>query len=167
MPQSTSDLFFGINMPKLLRLGALDVARLTGDQPQDDLQLSSEESLFCRLWSSDMMRSEIHTKRALITQAGTPVEMAYIIFQGQAVASWNGHQFHLGPGAVFGLAEGLCQQPHRWSVRAEGIVHTRSIPMAQALDELQQAATGLRSICRVVGARVMGAGAQHTVASTL
>ena len=167
MTQSPSDLFFGINMPKLLRLGALDVARLTGDKPQDDLQLSSEESLFCRLWSSDMMRSEIHNKGAMITEAGTPVEMAYIIFQGQAVASWKEHQFHLGPGAVFGLAEGLCQQPHRWSVRAEGIVHTRSIPMAQALDELQQAATGLRSICRVVGARVMGAGAQHAVPSTL
>ncbi len=165
MTPSTSDLFFGINMNKLLRLGALDVARLTGEQAHDDLQLSSEESLFCRLWSSDMMRSEIHTKGTVITEAGTPVETAYIIFQGQAVASWKGHQFHLGPGAVFGLAEGLCQQPHRWSVRAEGIVHTRSIPMAQAQEELTQAATGLRSICRVVGARVMGA--QHAVAHPL
>lgn len=151
-----SDLFFGINMPKLLRLGALDVARLTGETPQDDLQLSSEESLFCRLWASDMMRSQIHSKGDLITQAGEPVEMAHIIFQGQAIASWKDREFYLGPGAVFGLAEGLCHQPHRWTVRADNILHTRSIPIAQALEDMRLANPGLRSICRVAAARVLG-----------
>lgn len=151
-----SDLFFGINMPKLLRLGALDVARLTGDQATGDLQLSSEESLFCRLWASDMMRSHIHSKGDTIVREGDPADVAHIIFQGQAIATWKDRSFYLGPGAVFGLAEGLCQQNHRWSVQADSVLHTRIIPIAQALDELRQSSPGLRSICRVAAARVLG-----------
>ena len=151
-----SDIFFGINMPKLLRLGALDLDRLTGELPLDDLALSSEESLFCRLWASDMMHSHIHNKSDVLTRAGEPVQLAHIIFQGQAVARWKNRSFFLGPGAVIGLAEGLCDQPHRWSVHADTILHTRSIPIAQALEELQLASPGLRSICRVAAARVLG-----------
>jgi CRP-like cAMP-binding protein len=151
-----TDLFFGINMPKLLRLGALDVSRLTGDAPVGDLQLSSEESLFCRLWASDMMRSHIHNKGDTITREGELAEVAHIIFQGQAVATWKDRSFYLGPGAVFGLAEGLCEQAHRWTVQADTILHTRTIPISQALEELRQSSPGLRSICRVAAARVLG-----------
>ena len=149
-----SDLFFGINMQKLLRLGVLDPAQEDA-QPAQENQLSSEELLFCRLWASDMMHSQIFQKGEELVRQGQRLPQAYILFQGQAVASCNGTQFHLGPGAVIGLAEALAHQPCRWSVKADSILHTRSIPIAAALDEIRGANAGFRSICRVTVARIL------------
>lgn len=151
-----SDLFFGINMQKLLRLGVLDPGRQAQAHALPDDKLSSEELLFCRLWSSDMMRSQIHQKGETITRAGQTMPEAFIIFQGQAVATFQGTQFHLGPGAVIGLAEALAGQNCPWSVTANTIVHTRSIPIGPALEEVRQANPALRSICRVTVARILG-----------
>lgn len=150
-----SDLFFGINMQKLLRLGALDPQRSQNGLPPSGAALSSEEHLFCRLWASDMMYSQIFQKGECLVQQDQVLSQAYIIFQGQAVASWNQTQFHLGPGSVIGLAEALSGQPCRWSVTADSILHTRSIPIAQALEDIQRASPGLRNICGVTVARIL------------
>lgn len=151
-----SDLFFGINMQKLLRLGVLDPAHSNAPSPALTVPLSSEEHLFCRLWASDMMYSQIFQKGDGLVQQGQGLAQAYIIFQGQAVASSQDTQFHLGPGAVIGLAEALAGQPSRWTVKADSILHTRSIPIAHALADIQRAHPGLRNICGVTVARILG-----------
>ncbi|MFM1926114.1 MAG: hypothetical protein RIT44_1920 [Pseudomonadota bacterium] len=156
-----SDLYFGINMQKLLRLGALDPAQLPETSAQQADKLSSEEHLFCRLWSSDMMRSHIFNKGTLLMEQGQPIQEAMVIFQGQAIATCGDTQFHLGPGAVIGLAEGLSGQASKWRVTSDSVVHTRSIPIAQALTEIQQTHPALRSLCQVTLARILGQGV-HT-----
>jgi len=150
-----SDLFFGINMQKLLRLGVLERVRAGLPPAPEDAQLSSEELLFCRLWASDTMHSQIFQKGEPLVREGQRLEQAYIVFQGQALASCAGTQFHLGPGAVIGLAEALTQQACRWSVSAQSMLHTRSIPIAAALDDIRGSHPGLRSICRVTVARIL------------
>jgi hypothetical protein len=84
-----------------------------------------------------------------------------VIFQGQAIATCGDTQFHLGPGAVIGLAEGLSGQTSKWRVTSDSVVHTRSIPIAQALTEIQQTHSALRSLCQVTIARILGQGV-HT-----
>jgi CRP-like cAMP-binding protein len=151
-----SDLYFGINMQKLLRLGALDPAPTADPSNLPSDKLSSEEHLFCRLWSSDMMRSHIFNKGAQLMVAGQAVKDAMVIFQGQAIARCGDTEFHLGPGAVVGLAEGLAGQASKWSVTSDSVVHTRSIPIAQALDEIAKTHPGLRSLAQVTIARILG-----------
>lgn len=150
-----SDLFFGINMQKLLREGVLDLAHEAADPAALQGKLSSEELLFCRLWASDMMHSRIFHKGECLVQQGQGLEQAYIIFQGQAVANCHDTQFHLGPGAVIGLAEALMGQTCRWSVTADSMLHTRTIPIAAALEDIRRANPGLRSLCRVAVARIL------------
>jgi hypothetical protein len=150
-----SDLYFGINMQKLLRLGVLDPSRTEVNPTQDTDRLSSEEHLFCRLWSSDMLRSQIFNKGALLMDRGQIVTDALVIFQGQAVATCLDTEFHLGPGAVVGLAEGLSGTPSRWRVTSDAVVHTRSIPIALAHEELQKTHPGLRSLCQVTVSRIL------------
>lgn len=150
-----SDLFFGINMQKLLRLGVLDSAPGQSGLPLTTTPLSSEEHLFCRLWASDMMHSQIHQKGDCLVQEGQMLSQAFIIFQGQAVAQWGHTQFHLGPGAVIGLAEALAGQASRWTVTADSLLHTRSIPIAMALEDIQKASAGLRNICGVTVSRIL------------
>lgn len=150
-----SDFFFGINMQKLLRLGVLDPSSNGASLFANEVPLSSEEHLFCRLWTSDMMYSQIFQKGERLVQQDQRLTQAYIIFQGQAVATCQQTQFHLGPGAVIGLAEALAGQPCRWTVKAESILHTRSIPIGPALADIQRANPGLRSICGSTVARIL------------
>lgn len=150
-----SDLFFGINMQKLLRLGVLDPVHSPNTRAAAEAPLSSEEHLFCRLWASDMMYSQIFQKGECLVQQDQKLAQAYIIFQGQAVATCKQTQFHLGPGAVIGLAEALAGLPCRWSVTADSILHTRSIPINLALEDIRRATPGLRDICGVTVARIL------------
>lgn len=150
-----SDLFFGINMQKLLRLGVLDPGRLPEAHDLEEHKLSSEEHLFCRLWSSDMMRSQIFGKDEPVCVQGQAVTEAFILFQGQAQATFGDVQFQLGPGAVIGLAEGIAGKPYRWTVHADSILHTRSIPIRDAVVDIRRAHEGLRSICNLTVSRIL------------
>ena len=154
-PHGMSDLYFGINMQKLLRLGLLDPTQPEPQASQDTDRLSSEEHLFCRLWSSDMLRSQIFNPGELLMDQGQTITEALVIFQGQAVATCGDTAFHLGPGAVVGLAEGLSGLPSPWRVTSDSVVTARSIPIAQALEEIQKTDPALRSLCQLTLSRIV------------
>lgn len=149
-------LFFGINAKKLNELGVLNLNGLAEADSLDATKLTSEEHLFCRLWASNMLRSELFAKGDMLQTAGESVSMAHIIFHGEAaVCEGKQNKFLLGPGSVIGLAEGLAQIPARWSVKANSLLITRIIPIDKAIHEVAGTNAGLRSICRLATMRTL------------
>ena len=156
---SLSDLLLGINTQKLDRIGAL--VRIQSDSAQakhyEEAALTSEERLYTKIWSSNLLKTGFFTRGDVILTRGEPIREAHVIIQGQVIVELeDGHKVLIGPGCVLGLAEGLAGLPARWSVNADGLLNTRLIPIERARDELYAAQDALRSICRVTIARIIG-----------
>jgi hypothetical protein len=160
MPASSiSDVLFGINTQRLDRIGAL--VRIESDAVQlkqyEDAALTSEERLYTKIWSSNMLKTGFYTRGEVILIKDAPIREAHIIIQGQVIVDLGLGPVFMGPGCVLGLAEGLAGLPSRWTVTADSLLNTRLIPIERARDELYAAQDALRSICRVTISRIIGA----------
>ncbi|CAM8654449.1 hypothetical protein MCEMSEM47_01771 [Burkholderiales bacterium] len=158
---SLSDVLFGINTQKLDRIGAL--VRIQSDSAQlqqyEDAELTSEERLYTKIWSSNLLKTGFYTRGEVILTKGAPIREAHVIIQGQVIVDQEDSQVLMGPGCVLGLAEGLAGLPSRWTVHADSLLNTRLIPIERARDELYAAQDALRSICRVTISRIVGSDA--------
>jgi len=156
---STSDVLFGINTQRLDRIGAL--VRMESDSAQlqqyEDAALTSEERLYTKIWSSNLLKTGFYTRGEIILTKATPIREAHVIIQGQVLVDQGDQTVIMGPGCVIGLAEGLAGLPSRWTVTADSLLNTRLIPIERARDELYAAQDALRSICRVTISRIIGA----------
>ncbi|MEY2776268.1 MAG: hypothetical protein RLY30_366 [Pseudomonadota bacterium] len=154
----SSDVLFGINTQKLDRIGAL--VRIESDSAQlkqyEDAALTSEERLYTKIWSSNLLKTGFFTRGEVILTRGAPIREAHVIIQGQVVVDQGDRAVLMGPGCVLGLAEGLAGLPSRWTATADGLLNTRLIPIERARDELYAAQDALRSICRVTISRIVG-----------
>jgi hypothetical protein len=155
---SLSDVLFGINTQKLDRIGAL--VGIQSDSVQlkhyEEAALTSEERLYTKIWSSNLLKTGFFTRGEEILTRGSPIREAHVIIQGQVIIDQDGTRVLMGPGCVLGLAEGLAGLPSRWTAHADGLLNTRLIPIERARDELYAAQDALRSICRVTIARIVG-----------
>lgn len=156
--QSISDVLFGINAQKLDRIGAL--VRIESDSVQskqyEHASLTSEERLYTKIWSSNLLKTGFYTRGEVILTRGTPIREAHVIIQGQVLIDQGSRSVMMGPGCVLGLAEGLAGLPSRWTATADSLLNTRLIPIERARDELYAAQDALRSICRLTISRIVG-----------
>jgi hypothetical protein len=124
------------------------------------LELNSAERIFYALCKSTEMNSHVYKPSQLICTQGAPVSHAHVVIGGYVELVTRQHTMRVGPGAVFGLAEGIMTLPHLYTVRATEVVTTSAIPMAKVLKEWPQMHKGLRGIERCTVMRVLGESAQ-------
>ena len=117
--------------------------------------LTTEDRLFFHLRQSTHLDRCVFNPGDQIAVRGERVHLAHIVISGEMTASDVKNNFTLGSGSVIGLAEGMANLPHSFTVTAKETVHTRSIPVADAQQELVRLNAGLRGIFRTAIARTL------------
>ena len=121
----------------------------------DAVGLTTEDRLFFHLRQSTHLDRFVFNPGDQIAVRGERVHLAHIIISGNVTASDVKNNFTLGPGSVIGLAEGMANLPHSFTITAKETVHTCSIPIEDAQQELVRLNAGLRGICRTAIARTL------------
>ena len=124
-------------------------------ETNDAVGLTAEDRLFFHLRQNTHLDRCAFNPGDQISVRGERVHLAHIIISGSVTASDTSNNFTLGSGSVIGLAEGMANLPHSFTVIAKDAVHTRSIPIADAQQELVRLNTGLRGICRTAVVRTL------------
>ena len=124
------------------------------------LNLSSAQRIFFALERSLDLHTHIFKPGEIIAREGQEVDDAHIIMNGYVTVSQKlGKEFRVGSGGVFGLAEGVMDLHHAYTVTAEGMVTTSVISMAKVHRELPRIHKGLQGIERCTMMRILsGAG---------
>lgn len=124
------------------------------------LNLSSAERVFFALSRSMELNSHVFKPAEVITREGEPVHDAHIVMNGYVnISQQTGKTFRIGVGGVFGLAEGVLEIPHAYTVTAEGMVTTSVLPLSRVHRELPRVHKGLQGIERCTMMRIIdGAG---------
>jgi len=124
------------------------------------LNLSSAQRIFFALERSMDLHTHIFKPGEIIAREGQEVDDSHIIMNGYVTVSQKlGKEFRVGSGGVFGLAEGVMDLHHAYTVTAEGMVTTSVISMAKVHRELPRIHKGLQGIERCTMMRILsGAG---------
>ena len=124
------------------------------------LNLSSAQRIYYALERSIEMHTHIFKPGEVIAIEGQEVHDAHIIMNGYVTVSQkSGKEFRVGSGGVFGLAEGVMELHHAYTVTAEGMVTTSVISMSKVHRELPRVHKGLQGIERCTMMRILsGAG---------
>ncbi|NBT47326.1 MAG: hypothetical protein EBT07_05830 [Actinobacteria bacterium] len=119
--------------------------------------LKSQEYIFYSLLASDKMVTTFQ-------QAGNVFASPDIEHSGAGIILIDGHIearigknkiFHLGPGSVLGLAEGLKDEPCPWTLKALDHVTMLNVSISKALRALSHANSGIRGIVRYTSDRII------------
>lgn len=123
----------------------------------DEHQLSGQERLFFRLWSSKLLQTGVFEPGQTIQRRNQIPSYAFVVTSGD-VEVHDEHDGHylLGAGTVIGLAEGLCDLPSRYDYLAHTGVNCKVIPIDVACREIGRINTGLKGICRFTVQRILG-----------
>lgn len=121
----------------------------------DAVGVTTEDRLFFSLRQNTHLDSCMFNPGDQIAVRGDRVHLAHIVISGDMTASDAQNNFTLGPGSVIGLAEGMANLPHSFTVTAKETVHTLSIPIEDAQQELVRLNVELRSICRTAIVRTL------------
>lgn len=123
----------------------------------DDHQLSGQERLFFRLWSSKLLQTGVFEPGQTVQRKDHVPSYAFVVVSGEvAVDDPEDGQYLLGAGTVIGLAEGLCEIPSRYDYRAHSAVNCKVIPIDVASREIGRINSGLKGICRFTVQRILG-----------
>lgn len=124
------------------------------------LNLSSAQRIFFALERSLDLHTHIFKPGEIIAREGQAVDDSHIIMSGYVTVSQkSGKEFRVGSGGVFGLAEGVMDLHHAYTVVADGMVTTSVIPMSKVHRELPRVHKGLQGIERCTMMRILsGAG---------
>jgi len=123
----------------------------------DSKDLSSQDMMFYRLQASDKLITTMH-------EAGTVFASPLQEHLGNGLIVINGHiearigdrkTYHLGPGSVLGLAEGLKDDPFHWTLTAMDNVTILNIPVDKSIRGLTHANAGIRGIVRYTSERIL------------
>lgn len=148
-------LDFGVDKARLRPLHGLRPYNSRTVSAFNEAGLTSEERLFFNLSRKTTLHSSMFMAGRTITTRGKPVDLAYVIVEGQAIANDGQRDYPIGPGSVLGLAEGMARMSHMLTVTADSLVQTVNIKMDSAIRELQLMNKGLRGISRCTIMRIM------------
>lgn len=128
----------------------------------DQLGLTSAERSFYALCKATELQGHIFKPHQLICTQGEIVDYAHLVIAGRVEIISGKQSLRVGPGAVFGLAEGIMEQPHMLTARALDVATTMAIPMSKVLLEWSRMHKGLRGIERCTVMRVLNSHAHQT-----
>ena len=119
-------------------------------------KMSSQERLFFKVWASEKLKIGVFDKGITMLKKGEVPLSAYAITLGTVECEDEEHDYVLGPGSVIGLAEGLAEEPLRYTYTVKEFVNCKIIPITNAIRELQMTNTGLKGVCRMTLQRILG-----------
>lgn len=122
----------------------------------DARQLTPAERLFFQVWASEGFATVIFREGQTLCARGEVPEAAYVIISGSVVMQGERESYSLGPGAVIGLAEGLCQVPAQFTARSTSLLNCKLIPMDTAIRTVARTSPGLREVFRLTIRRILG-----------
>lgn len=122
----------------------------------DEHNLSGQERLFFRLWSSKTLQTGVFEAGQTVQRKDQVPSYAFVIVSGEATVEDDDGPYLLGPGTVIGLAEGLCSLPSRYDYTAHTALNCKVIPIDVACREIGRINAGLKGICRFTVQRILG-----------
>lgn len=151
---SKDDLRFGMDMQRFKALGIIDPRSKEAINSFDRHEFSSAERLFFKLWGSGL-NSGVFQPGQKIAERGEHAVFAHVVISGTVETSDARGKMLLGPGSVFGMAEGLADIVYAWDAVAKTVVMTKHIPLDRALREVRRLNPGLKGICRFTTMRIL------------
>lgn len=146
---------FAVDSDRLKSFGILDPRSANALEIFKSGKLTSDERLYLSLWGSPLLSSiTFEPKRKIIT-AGETIEQAYLIVSGTLVGTQGDDIYRFGPGAVLGLAEGVINQPSKYSVITVSAVQARVIPLHRIDSIVAKLPLEVRSIMQTVIKRTL------------
>ena len=122
----------------------------------DENKLSGQERLFYRLWASKTLETVVFVPDQVIQKEDSVPDDAYVVVSGEVQVIDGSQEYRFGPGAVIGLAEGLCDLPVRHEYKAVSAVTCKIIPIETAGREIVRINSGLKGICSFTVERILG-----------
>ena len=126
----------------------------------NERNLSGPQRLLYKIWASRALSTVVFRPEQTIQYSGEVPHSAYVVVSGQVKVIDNDRQFVLGPGAVIGLAEGLCEMACRHDYRAVGVVNCKEIPLDAASREVSRVNAGLKGVFRLTLQKILADRAQ-------
>ena len=120
-----------------------------------DLQLSGPQRLLYKIWASRSLATVVFRPNQTIQHAGEIPHSAYVVLAGRVLVQEKDKTFLLGPGAVIGLAEGLCEIPCHHDYRATEVVNCKEIPLDTACREVSRVNPGLKGVFRLTLQKIL------------
>ncbi len=146
---------FAVDSDRLKSFGILDPRSANALEIFKSGKLTSDERLYLSLWGSPLLSSiTFEPKRKIIT-AGETIEQAYLIVSGTLVGTQGDDVYRFGPGAVLGLAEGVINQPSKFSVITATAVQARVIPLHRIDSIVAKLPLEVRSITQTIIKRTL------------
>ncbi len=155
-PGEGSPFKFAMDMQRFKALGIIDPKSRAALDAFDHHEFSSAERLFFKLWGSDLLNSGLFNPGQKIAEKGEHPVFAHVVVSGEVETTGPQGKLVFGPGAVFGLAEGLVDTVYSWDAVARTVVTTKVIPVERALREVRRLNAGLKGICRFTTMRILG-----------
>lgn len=118
-------------------------------------QLNGPQRLLYKIWASKALSTVVFRPNQVIQHAQEIPHAAYVVISGQVQVTDNERTFLLGPGAVIGLAEGLCDLASRLEYRASAVVNCKEIPLDTAMREVSRVNTGLKGVFRLTLQKIL------------
>ncbi len=146
---------FAVDSDRLKGFGILDPRSAHALEIFKSGTLTSDERLYLSLWGSALLSSISFEPKRRIIAVGETVEQAYLVVSGTLVATQGDDIYRLGPGAVLGLAEGVINQPSKYSVISVTAVQARVIPLHRIDAIVAKLPLEVRSILQTVIKRTL------------
>lgn len=116
---------FSVDIDRLKSFGVLDQRSVHAQDIFKSGKLTSDERLYLSLCGSTQLSSVTFGPKQKIISAGQTHQQAYIIVSGTLIGTQGDDIYRFGPGSVLGLAEGVINQPSKYSVITTSAVQRR------------------------------------------
>ena len=146
---------FSIDVKKLNSLGVIDPTSERAMKAFEQHEFTGAERLFFKLWGTEELNMGYFAVGQKLAERGEQPNTAYVIISGEVEGKDHSGSYHLGPGSVLGLAEGLSRKVYEWDAFAKTAVTTKVIPLERALREVRGLNAGLKGICRSTVMRIL------------
>jgi CRP-like cAMP-binding protein len=120
---------FSVDTDRLKSFGILDQRSAHAQEIFKSGKLTSDERLYLSLCGSALLSSVTFGPKHRIIAAGQTYQHAYLIVSGTLIGTQGDDIYRFGPGAVLGLAEGVINQPSKYSVITATAVQARLLPL--------------------------------------
>lgn len=146
---------FSVDIDRLKSFGVLDQRSAHAQDIFKSGKLTSDERLYLSLCGSTQLSSVTFGPKHKIISAGQTHQQAYIIVSGTLIGTQGDDIYRFGPGAVLGLAEGVINQPSKYSVITTSAVQARLLPLHRIDSIVAKLPLEVRSIMQTVIKRIL------------
>ena len=146
---------FSVDTDRLKSFGILDQRSVHAQDIFKSGKLTSDERLYLSLCGSTQLSSVTFGPKHRIIATGQTYQQAYLIVSGTLIGTQGDDIYRFGPGSVLGLAEGVINQPSKYSVITTSAVQARLLPLHRIDAIVAKLPLEVRSIMQTVIKRIL------------